>query len=80
MKFKDYLRENIYNDFNYFVSFHDINTNEVIHICGYQNPPKVKDINNLFEELENDKDFNIPKEYLSSLSVRIFHRKNDEKK
>ena len=77
MKFKEYLNEGFVDDFKYFVSFSDKETNEIVHICGYKIRPDVKNVAHLFEELKTDIEFGRPEDYVDSLNVRIFKKKDD---
>ena len=72
MKLREYLNEEFIDEWKYFVSFIDENTNEVMHICGYLERPNVASINNLFEELKTDKEFGMDSDYVDDLIVRIF--------
>ena len=72
MKLREYLNEKIIDDWKYFVSFIDKNTNEVMHMCGYLERPNVSSINQLFEELKTDKEFGMDSDYVDDLMVRIF--------
>lgn len=64
------------NEFNYFVCFLDKDTNEVVHICGYEVNPDVINLIYLFDELKTDKEFGMDSNYVDSLKVRIFKKKD----
>jgi len=78
MRLREYLNEEITDEWKYFVSFSDKNTNEVIHMCGYLERPNVASINNLFEELKTDKEFGMDSDYVDHLRVRIFKFNKDK--
>lgn len=68
--------EEFRDEFNYFVSFFDPNTEEVMHICGYKNNPDVINLISLFGELKTDEEFGMDSDYVDSLKVRIFKKKD----
>ena len=66
------------NNWNYFVSFLDKDSGDVIHIAGYEERPDVINLIHLFEELKTDEEFGMNSDYVNTLKVGIFKKKEEK--